>query len=289
MPAGIQHVPKPGHIHHITYETAYQVVKSFEEALRGQRFDYVIGIARSGVVPAVMVAQMIETPIAFIQCGRMDKIPVMLTPVELKNKKLLVVEDIIGQGQTITKAVDFLRKEGATVQSFSLFYDKNTTQFVPDYGIATSQFIHTQWDRKNITPASRKLLKERDGRYTDADTCECIGISLEGNPKDIESYVQEILSFCDLSLPALQPNQLYLFLNDAQEAPDIPGATLLRHNPAQDIIHYKSEQIVAIGVSKFFEPQLKQAVHIASHAPCTDIYLWSEDERMRIYANKVTS
>lgn len=262
MPTGSQRIPAAGKIKHVTYETAYQIVKSFERQLAAEKFDLVLGIARSGIVPATMISQAIEVPVAFVLCSRTDKTPKMLTPATLKNKKVLVVEDIIGLGLTIGKVAAFAKKYGAKVTSFCLFYDKATTTFKPDYGVATQHFIHAQWDRKNLTPISRKALKEKNGRCSDADTAEFIGIDASIKSK---KSVEQIMAFCGISKKQYPTHTTTL-----------DGITTMQE-----------KYIIACGASKYFTNNLERAVQIANKTPCTDVYYWGIKDKIRIFANSV--
>lgn len=313
----IQRIPGSGKMKHITYERAFHVVKTFEQALAAERFDLILGIARSGVVPAVMVSQTIDVPVEFVQCGRTETPRFLGSPPELKGKKILVVDDIIGLGLTMRAVVEFVKKLGGHPVSFCLYFDKETTQFRPDFGHSTSHFMHAQWDRKDVTPQSRKALKEKNGRCTTEDTYECFGTDLDGvfledikrKAYRLEERIASILAYRDSlmpmeSIPVTDHQHVYVITGRPETDRQRTRAWLNKHGFAKaqlvcrntaeygsglkEMARFKADQIINIGISKYFESDLMQAVLIAQKALCTDIYWWGKEDKIRIYANPVT-
>ncbi len=316
--AKTQRIPTAGRMQHVTYEKAFQLIKSHEHALREAKFDLILGIARSGVVPAAMLSQSIDVPVAFLQCNRTDPAPYLLSPVELKGKKVLVVDDIIGLGHTMRRCMEFVQNAGATPSSFCLYYDEQTTSLRPDYGYSTSNYMHAQWDRKDVTPQSRRILAEKNGRCAPGDFIECYGTDLDGillddiNRKTYrpETRIQSVLAFRDTmpplnNLPVADHPDLVVVTARPQmdfdrtrtwlDANGFPQVQLICRDEsryglgAKEAARFKADQIVSIGISKYFESDLLQATLIAQAAPCSDIYWWGKEDKLRIYANAVTS
>ncbi len=317
MKEGVQRIPSSNAMKHVTYERAFNVIKSFEQKLVERRYDLVLGIARSGVIPAVMISQTIDVTVAFIQCGRTQE-PRFMDNIDVKGKKILLVDDIIGLGLTMRKVYDFVRNHGADVSTCCLYYDEETTQFTPDFGYSTEHFMHAQWDRKDVTPRSRQALSDKNGRCTTSDTFECFGTDLDGVFLDdinrkayrLEGRIQQILHYRDHlkpmdNIPVINHSDVHIItarpmmdFDRTRRWLDANGFTdvqLSCRDPAnygnghEESARFKAEQILKTGISKYFESDLLQAVLIAKKAPCTDIYWWGKKDRLRIYANDVTA
>ena len=96
-------------------------------------FDYIIGISRGGLVPAVVLSHCLGTPMipisvssyqdkvqgkkVFLNAGLLDSLP-------LEGKRLLVVDDIWDTGVTSQVVQGFLWAKGVKEASFWFLYAK---------------------------------------------------------------------------------------------------------------------------------------------------------------------
>jgi hypoxanthine phosphoribosyltransferase len=294
----VQRIPA-NRILHVTYDKVFQVVKQFEPALAAERFDLILGVARSGVVPATMISQVIAVPVAFIQCSRVEAKPHFLTPVDVRGRKVLVVEDIIGLGLTIGRVLDFVQSLGARTKSFCLYYDEQTSQVRPDYGIATRTYVHAQWDRTLTSPASRRALRDKNGRTTDADATECLGLDLDfafaNRRLDVPALRAQLRSILAFTRYAGADPLLALTgaITSARDL-DRQQQRLAQHGITNVVLvrggktpGARAQAIIRYGISKYFDPDLERATLISARAPCTDIYWWRGRDRLRIYTNRI--
>ena len=117
--------------------------------------DLVIGIATAGVVPGAAVAAILDLPFhSILVSRRYNAAPVRETPavfgaapIEVRGKRVLVVDETCDSGQTMRLAVSAVGNGGArdvrTAVSFK------TGSFAPDYfALATQSMIVLPWDRE---------------------------------------------------------------------------------------------------------------------------------------------
>ena len=99
--------------------------------------DVIAGVATGAIAIGVLVAQHLNVPFIYVrpepkQHGRKNQIEGFLE----KNKKVVVVEDLISTGKSSLNAVNALKKEGAIVKGmvaiFSYGFDIATKNFEKD-------------------------------------------------------------------------------------------------------------------------------------------------------------
>ncbi len=121
--------------------------------------DVIIAVARGGLIPAGAISYALGTKV----CGSLNvefysdiaetlPEPVVLPPLldtsALRDKKVLVADDVADSGKTLELTVAILRDTGAEVRTACL-YAKPTTVFEPDYVLRhTSKWIAFPWSSK---------------------------------------------------------------------------------------------------------------------------------------------
>jgi hypoxanthine phosphoribosyltransferase len=112
----------------------------------GRTVDLVVGIARGGIPPAMVVADRLRVPIDFInvksytgvqQRGRVKIISTLFE--DASNKHVLVVDDLVDQGETMETILAFLaeRHHPTSVMTAALFI-KPWSKFRPDFFVDTT-------------------------------------------------------------------------------------------------------------------------------------------------------
>ncbi|MBL0170759.1 MAG: phosphoribosyltransferase [Gemmatimonadaceae bacterium] len=122
---------------------------------RAYQPEMVVGIATAGVVPGAAVAAILDLPFHSILVSRrysaetIRDTPAVFgaAPADVRNKRVLVVDETCSSGATIRLAVGALVNAGAkeirTAVSFK------TGSFVPDFhALATESAIVLPWDRE---------------------------------------------------------------------------------------------------------------------------------------------
>jgi len=112
----------------------------------GKKVDLVVGIARGGIPPAMVVADRLRVPIDFInvksytgvqQRGRVKIISTLFE--DAAGKEVLVVDDLVDQGETMDTILSFLREKYKPrhVMTGALFI-KPWSKFQPDFFVDTT-------------------------------------------------------------------------------------------------------------------------------------------------------
>jgi len=119
--------------------------------------DLVVGIATAGVVPAAAVAAMLDRPFHSMLVSRRYQAETVrerpavfgAAPAEVRDMRVLVVDETCGSGETLRLAIAAVLDAGATdVRSAVSF---KTGDFQPDFfGLETESTIVLPWDKEII-------------------------------------------------------------------------------------------------------------------------------------------
>ncbi|HCT9179453.1 phosphoribosyltransferase [Corynebacterium aurimucosum] len=132
--------------------------------------DLIVGVARGGLIPAgaigyaIGVKEMGAINVEFYtDIGETLPEPILLNPQldtdSLKDKKVLVVDDVADSGKTLDLVVNLLEQTASEVKS-AVIYTKPTTIFEPDFSWKkTDQWINFAW---SVLPVIT-----RDGSFKD--------------------------------------------------------------------------------------------------------------------------
>ena len=127
----------------LTWNQYNSKLQNFATLLKNDEFDYIIPIARGGWVPALIISHELDVRGVF-SFGTMsydDKSDERLTktvicqipsPKELKGKRVLIVDDIVDTGRTMSTVTGWLTKHKVKYKTAALFKKKGAL-FVPDY------------------------------------------------------------------------------------------------------------------------------------------------------------
>lgn len=121
--------------------------------------DVVVGVAKAGVIPGVVIASMFRKDFYTIKISRRknDQVvharPILFVPItdSVYGKKVLVVDEICVTGQTMQIAKkEVMSKHAKEVRSASMFI--HSFSFKPDYyAMETDAMIVNPWDRYVIS------------------------------------------------------------------------------------------------------------------------------------------
>jgi hypoxanthine phosphoribosyltransferase len=92
--------------------------------------DYVAGVKRGGIIPAVKLSHLLGKPLIVISCQLRDnedrEVKLLEAEKLPKNKKILVVDDICDSGETFDKIAYKLKSYGFNeIKCCSLFYNES--------------------------------------------------------------------------------------------------------------------------------------------------------------------
>jgi uncharacterized protein len=126
-------------------------------ALRVARADYqpeiVLGIAKAGVIPGVVVASILQCDFASMVVTRQEEgaQPILVSgpPPSIRGRRVLVVDETCDTGSTMKLALSEVRAQRpAEVRSAVSF---KTGDYTPDFhAFETENFIILPWDREII-------------------------------------------------------------------------------------------------------------------------------------------
>ncbi len=104
----------------------------------------IVGLTRGGLVPAVYLSHALDVPmIAFdphlLHSDGAEREPIRLPISPAVIKEVLIVDDIADTGKTFSKCTKFFGNRGFNCTTISVFINRRTTNFEPDYPGEDSQ------------------------------------------------------------------------------------------------------------------------------------------------------
>ncbi|KKL92550.1 hypothetical protein LCGC14_1883580 [marine sediment metagenome] len=108
------------------------------------KFDVIIGLTRGGLIPAVRLSHVMDTPMLPFNPHMLHsngeergtvKIPISPAVV----RRILIVDDISDTGKTFIKCVRFFEKRGFNVCTTAVYINKKTTVFTPTFAVYDSR------------------------------------------------------------------------------------------------------------------------------------------------------
>jgi hypoxanthine phosphoribosyltransferase len=105
-------------------------------ALFGWFPDYIVGIKKGGLVPAVKLSNILNKPLLIVSCQLRDSYGIDFEGFDekiSKNKKFLVVDDICDSGETFEKVSQELNIRDYKNIRFCSLYHNIRQNFLTDY------------------------------------------------------------------------------------------------------------------------------------------------------------
>jgi hypoxanthine phosphoribosyltransferase len=116
----------------------------------GNTYDYIVGIARGGLIPAVILSHYLDIPMRSVSWSTFHKDQMREHAYDIaedihEGKRILLVDDILDSGRTITELLDDWGCKGCPVSLAVMLY--NTDQsIVPNfYGRKFSRTEIPEW------------------------------------------------------------------------------------------------------------------------------------------------
>ncbi len=111
--------------------------------------DCIIGIARGGVIPAVLLSKQLKVKDMYVlkvrvEAGERKIMAEIFTDVS--NKKVLLVEDMLESGKTMIVVKEFLESKGAEVKTACLYVMPHTEIKPGFYLKEISKVEHFPWE-----------------------------------------------------------------------------------------------------------------------------------------------
>jgi uncharacterized protein len=127
---------------YISWAEYGNLAEALAEKIRsaGKEFDLVIGIARGGIPVAMVVADHLNVTIDFINVKSYSGIaergaPRILSTLTnpIKDKRLLLVDDLVDQGDTMSMLKRYLSEQGPELLETAVMFKKPWSKTEPDY------------------------------------------------------------------------------------------------------------------------------------------------------------
>lgn len=149
-----------------TWKRIERICKKFCKKLKNRRFDCIVGITRGGLIPSVIISHQLGIreviPIQIFETVN-DKInadkesPVLGPNIDfscLKNKSVLIVDDIYGSGSTLNFITQAIAKYVKQMYSFVCVYNKKNDKNIyekPNYiGVEINCWAIFPWEVKKV-------------------------------------------------------------------------------------------------------------------------------------------
>jgi hypoxanthine phosphoribosyltransferase len=180
------------HVYSLLLEIADRVKE------RGFEPDVIVGISRGGLLPARILSDLLDNPHLanikvdfYVDVYQTKEAPVITQPVStsVKDKRVLVVDDITDSGQSFRLVWETLVQEATEVKSVTL-YHKPWSCFTPDiYARETEAWVIFPWEyRETIKKLGKRLLEE--GKSLVEVEAALVGIGLKAPL--VRRFVQEL-------------------------------------------------------------------------------------------------
>jgi len=115
--------------------------------------EIILGIAKAGVIPGVVIAAILQRDFASMVVTRRaeDSLPVLVTgpPPSVKGRRVLIVDETCDTGHTLRLALNEV--QGAAPAEVRTAVSFKTGPFEPDFhSFDTDKFIILPWDREVV-------------------------------------------------------------------------------------------------------------------------------------------
>jgi uncharacterized protein len=127
-----------------SWDEAYQLSRKLARVIKSSAFrpDLVIAIGRGGYVPARIVCDfLLHSLLISIKiehwdiaaCKRPEAAVRFPLAVDVRNQKVLIIDDVTDTGDTLRAALDYVKALGAGETKTGVMQHKTTSSVVPDF------------------------------------------------------------------------------------------------------------------------------------------------------------
>jgi len=184
-----------------TWEGIYELLLDLAERIRKAGFDpdLIVGVARGGWPVARVMSDLLEKPEVanvkanfYLGVAETKGEPVITQPVSasVKDKKVLVVDDVADTGKSLAIVQQHLRERGAADVKIATIYYKPWSLITPDwFQRKTSHWIIFPWERKETV---RRILDKAREQHLPKDQVKTILVRYGLDRKLMERFMNEI-------------------------------------------------------------------------------------------------
>ena len=141
----------------ISWEDYFGLCKGLALAISRHEPEIILGVARGGLYAATLLSHMLQAELYVIRITRRfkDRVvyeePVWMVrpPSIVKDQRVLIVDEICGQGITLRMIKEEVVRLGAREIRSAVLYAHEQGKDIPDYiGIISDELILNPWDRE---------------------------------------------------------------------------------------------------------------------------------------------
>ncbi len=156
----------------VDWDHVYSLLLEIADRIKERDFkaDVIVGISRGGLLPARILSDLLDNPHLanikvefYVDIDQTKEVPVITQPVSVsvKDKRVLIVDDITDSGQSFRLVWETLAQEAAEVKTVTL-YHKPWSCFTPDiYARETEAWVIFPWEfRETTKKLGKRLLEE---------------------------------------------------------------------------------------------------------------------------------
>ena len=184
-----------------SWDKIYRLLLRLAKTIQKTGFgpEIIVGVSRGGWPPARVMSDLLENPklanVAaefYVGVAETKGKPVITQPVSVsvKDKKVLVVDDVADTGESLRLVQSYLENQGAKEVKTATIYYKPWSTMVPDYyEKETRSWIIFPWERKETV---RKAVEKCECQGNSVDTAKEKLVSSGLERKLVERFIQEI-------------------------------------------------------------------------------------------------
>jgi len=185
-----------------SWEQIYEMLIELADRLQrnGLEPDVIVGISRGGWVPARIMSDLLENPELanvkaefYLGVAETKGEPVITQPVStsVKDKRVLVMDDVADTGKSLRLVKTHLSKEGATDVKIATIYYKPWSVLTPDYyRKKTSLWVIFPWERKETI---RNIVKKYEQQKKPIEEVKKQLVRSGLDQKLVDRFIREIL------------------------------------------------------------------------------------------------
>jgi hypoxanthine phosphoribosyltransferase len=184
----------------LSWNQIYGLLLKLAEAVQKSGFepDVIVGVSRGGWIPARIMSDLLEssklanvTVEFYVGVAETKREPTLTQPVSVsvKDKKVLVVDDVADTGESLKLVNEHLKKQGASEIKIATIYYKPWSITVPNYyEKETRCWLVFPWEQNETV---RKIVEKfRDKGRTDEEAKEKL-ISSGLNRELVERFIKQ--------------------------------------------------------------------------------------------------
>lgn len=134
-----------------TWDSYSNLISNLKQQITSDDYDFVLGIARGGLIPAVELSHFLKKPLLVLNWQTRDGNPPTTIPTDIylavKGSKILIVDDICDSGETLHQIFQAgIGQHLCGVDIAVIHYNEAETLFVPDfYSVKINKVENPVW------------------------------------------------------------------------------------------------------------------------------------------------